>query len=889
MEPNIDLTSANSLQNQITQTGEQLATSATGSPVFMFYFWLALILFVIFLIAVFVRLFLHHRERLHYAFKRKVYLVKLPKEAEEEARKKDTTDQKKDIKEIIAVMETLFASFTGIRRTQDWSYPLYLFKTFWMGSHRYLALEVVQEKGLIKFFVIAPENLGEYVEQQINAEFSNAEIEEVTDYNIFQPQGVILGTYLVPSKSKYLPLKTYKKLDGDPTEGLLNNLSKLKDDEGAAIQIFIKPASQKWQGKLLQIAHQLHYGKKLGQAMHKVTLASIIVSIIVFPFKIIGKIFSALTETGKGMGESEKDKSAPVRLMQREEEIVKSIEEKITKAAFEVNINVIASAENTFRAKQVLSGIIGSFAQFTAHESGNALKENLIFFKGLFINDFIYRNFRWWKKFILNTEELASIFHFPLPSAKTPNILWLQARKSPPPVNLPESGLLLGKTVYRGEEKPVFMLPEDRRRHLYIIGSTGVGKSVLLSNLIIQDIQNGHGVCVVDPHGTLIEDVLPHIPKNRVDDVVVFDPSDIERPVGLNMLEADTPEQMDFAIQEMIAIFYKLVTDPSMIGPMFEHQMRNAMMTLMADKEYPGTLADIPRIFTDPEFQKYKLKKVTDPMVRAFWEKEMAKTSDFHKSEMLGYLISKVGRFVENEMVRNIIGQPKSGFNLREVMDNKKILLVNLAKGKVGEVNSNLLGLIIVSKLQMAALSRADMLEKDRNDFFLYIDEFQNFITDSISTILAEARKYKLNLTIAHQYIGQLLTGGGIEGKQGSSKIKDAIFGNVGTIVCFRIGVDDAETMAKQFTPALNEYDVMNIEKFHAYIRLLIRNAPSRPFTVLMSPPQVGDPNIVEPVKQLSRLKYGRDRALVNAEIMERSKLGEIIKEATYRPTEPSL
>ncbi|MCX6779189.1 MAG: type IV secretion system DNA-binding domain-containing protein [Candidatus Magasanikbacteria bacterium] len=786
-------------------------------------------------------------------------------------------------------METLFASFTGIRRTKDWTYPLYLFKKFWMGTHRYLSLEVVQEKGLIKFFVITPEKLGEYVEQQINAVFPNAEIEEVTDYNIFQPQGVILGTYLVPSKSKYLPLKTYKKLDGDPTEGLLNNLSKLKEDEGAAIQLFIKPASQKWHGKLLQIAHQLHYGKKLGEALHKVTLANIISSVLLFPFKLIGKIFVALTDNSKGQHDSERDKTAPVRLMQREDEIIKSIEEKITKAAFEVNINIIASAENQFRAKQILSGIIGSFAQFTAHESGNSLKENLIFFKGMFVRDFIYRNFRWWKKFVLNTEELASIFHFPLPSAKTPNILWLQARKSPPPVNLPESGLLLGYTVYRGSEKPVFILPEDRRRHLYIIGSTGVGKSVLLSNLIIQDIQNGHGVCVVDPHGTLIEDVLPHIPKNRVDDVIVFDPSDIERPVGLNMLEADNPEQMDFAIQEMIAIFYKLVTDPAMIGPMFEHQMRNAMMTLMADKEYPGTLADIPRIFTDPEFQKYKLKKVTDPMVRAFWEKEMAKTSDFHKSEMLGYLISKVGRFVENEMVRNIIGQPKSGFNLREVIKKKKILLVNLAKGKVGEVNSNLLGLIIVSKLQMAALSRADMPEKDRNDFFLYIDEFQNFITDSISTILAEARKYKLNLTIAHQYIGQLLTGGGIEGKQGSSKIKDAIFGNVGTIVCFRIGVDDAETMAKQFTPALNEYDVMNIEKYNAYIRLLIRNAPSRPFTVQMPPPKPGDPNIVEPVKQLSRLKYGRDRALVNAEIMERSKLGEILKEAIDSTTERSL
>ncbi|KKR49229.1 MAG: hypothetical protein UT86_C0001G0201 [Candidatus Magasanikbacteria bacterium GW2011_GWC2_40_17] len=891
MEPDIVPPSASNLQSQITQTGEELAAEVIASPVFNFYFWWGLIIFIVVIAITLLRLFLHHRERMHYVFKRKIFLVILPKEAEEEARKKETTDQKKDTKEAIAVMETLFASFIGISRAKDWTYFFYLFKIFWMGLHRYLSLEIVYEKGLIKFYIVAPDYLGEYVEQQINAEFPNAEIEEVVDYNIFQPHGVIMGTYLKPSQSPYLPIKTYKKLDSDPTEGLLNNLSKLNEEEGAVIQIFIRPTKAKWQRKLLRIAHELHYGKKLGEALHKISAGSIIFNVIFFPFKLIGKIFNFVISTSKQKNPEEDSnnyKTAPVRLMQREEEVIKSIEEKIGRAAFETNINIVVSAADKVRASQILDGVRGSFAQYTAHESGNSLKEQLIVFKGMFIRDFIYRNFRWWKKFVLNTEELASIFHFPLPSAKTPNILWLQARKSPPPVNMPDHGLLIGETVYRGLTKPVYVLPEDRRRHVYIIGSTGVGKSVLLANMVIQDIQNGEGLCVVDPHGTLIDDILPHIPKERVDDVVIFDPSDIERPVGLNMLEADTPEQMDFAIQEMIAIFYKLVTDPAMIGPMFEHNMRNAMLTLMADKEYPGTLADIPRIFTDQEFQKYKLKKVTDPMVRAFWEKEMAKTSDFHKSEMLGYLISKVGRFVENEMIRNIIGQPKSGFNIREIMDNKKILLVNLAKGKVGEVNSNLLGLIIVSKLQMAALARADMPEEKRNDFFLYIDEFQNFITDSIATILAEARKYRLDLIIAHQYIGQLLTGGGIEGKQGSSKIKDAVFGNVGTIISFRIGVDDAETMAKQFTPALNEYDVMNIEKFHAYIRLLIRNAPSRPFTVKMPPPSKGNPDIVEPIKQLSRLKYGRDRALVNAEIMERTRLGEATKEA-FIETEPSL
>ncbi len=292
----------------------------------------------------------------------------------------------------------------------------------------------------------------------------------------------------------------------------------------------------------------------------------------------------------------------------------------------------------------------------------------------------------------------------------------------------------------------------------------GGGKSVLLGNMALQDIKNGEGLCVIDPHGDLIEDILQHVPKERAEDIIVFEPFDTERPIGLNMLEVDSDEQKDFAVQEMISIFYKLVTDPAMLGPMFEHNMRNAMLTLMADEEHPGTLTDIPRIFTDTEFQKYKIAKLRDPVVRAFWEKEMAKTSDFHKSEMLGYLISKVGRFVENSMMRNIVGQPKSGFNFRKIMDEGKVLLVNLSKGRTGEINAKLLGLILVSKIQIAALSRADMPESQRRDFYLYVDEFQNFITDAFSSILSEARKYKLNLVIAHQYLGQLSQAAGAQG-----------------------------------------------------------------------------------------------------------------------------
>ena len=406
----------------------------------------------------------------------------------------------------------------------------------------------------------------------------------------------------------------------------------------------------------------------------------------------------------------------------------------------------------------------------------------------------------------------------------------------------------------------------------------------------VQDIQNGEGLCVIDPHGDYIEDILPHIPKNRAEDVILFEPFDVERPMGLNMLEVFSEDQKDFAVQEMISIFYKLVTDPAMLGPMFEHNMRNAMLTLMADNEHPGTIVDIPRIFTDTEFQKYKIGKVTDPVVRAFWEKEMAKTSDFHKSEMLGYLVSKVGRFVENATMRNIVGQSKSSFNFREIMDNGKILLVNLAKGKVGEMNAKLLGLILVSKIQMAAMSRADIPEDQRRDFYLYVDEFQNFITDAFSSILSEARKYRLNLIIGHQFLAQLAQGAGAHGA-GSSDLRDAVFGNAGSMISFRIGVEDAETMAKEFAPVFNEFDLLNVDRFNAFVKLMINGTASKPFNMATYPllkPTAEQASTASAIRQLSRLKFGRSRLEVEEEILTASRVADMMS-AGQGATEKTL
>ena len=488
------------------------------------------------------------------------------------------------------------------------------------------------------------------------------------------------------------------------------------------------------------------------------------------------------------------------------------------------------------------------------------------------VYDFSFREFRTNQAVILNSAELTSIFHFPLSHIESPYIKWVKTKEAPPPSELPEKGLLtLGEAVFRGEKRKVNIATKgDRRRHFYIIGQTGVGKSGLLSEMIRQDIENGEGVGVIDPHGDLVEDTLRNIPKERIDDVVLFEPFNRDRPCGLNMLEWDTPEQRDFAVSEMVTIFSHLFP-AEIIGPMFEYYMRNAMLGIMADKDNPGTLAEIPRIFTDDKFMEDRLSKVSDHMVRNFWLKEWKQTTGQTRSDMLGYVVSKIGRFITDEMMRNIVGQQKSGFDLNKIMDERKIFLANLSKGLTGEVNSSLLGLILVSKMQIAALRRARIPEGEREDFYLYVDEFQNFTTNSVATILSEARKYRLNLTIAHQYMPQL-----------KEEIRDAVIGNVGTMLSMRIGTTDAEFLEKQFEPEFSKFDLTNLDNFQYIIRMMLDNKVTSPFKVHATKPkkymledeeEESADKIAEAIREASTLKYGKPREIVEAEILERAKL----------------
>lgn len=762
-------------------------------------------------------------------------------------------DKQKEVKEILAGIDNFYANLGGLRAQKG-------FKAWLLGRHDNWSFEIVVGfDGLITFYIAIPVYLVEYINQQLLSQYPHLQIEEVEDYNIFGPVGVASAGYLKLNQDKMLPILTYKHMEVDPLMSVLSNLSKLPAEQTVAIQFIIRSALGSWRSRGVKVASEMHKGKSFKQALASVSGGG------------WSNLLGQPSDWFYTQKESEKQTPEARRSSPLEEEMIKLISEKAAKAGMDVNVRLIAFSPSEIQSKEIIKQVANAYAQYASYEQANSFKAVIKGSVHKIINDFIYRNYDEKNGFVLNTEEMASLWHLPLAGTEVPKIRWLTARRLPPPVNMPTAGLILGENIYRNKKTPVMIKDGDRRRHMYVVGMTGTGKSWFQANLAIQDIVNGHGVCVVDPHGSLIEDILPYIPKQRLDDVIIFDPSDIKRPIGLNMLEAKTQMEMDFATQEMIAIFYKLLPDPAMAGPMFEHYMRNALLVLMADQENPGTLVELARLFTDKDFRRDKLKHVKDIMVKDFWEREYeASQKGSTGADMLSYVISKTGRFVENEMMRNIIGQARSGINFRQIMDEKKILLMNLSKGKVGETNSNLLGLIAVSKLQMAALARADMAESQRTDFYLYIDEFQNFITDSISVILAEARKYKLNLIIGHQYIAQLV-------QNNDSRVKDAVFGNVGNIVCFRIGVDDAEVMAKQLSPEVSEYDVMNIEKFNAYVRLLIDNTATGTFNMSCFP-LPSNPNlaIVDHLKELSRVKYGREKALVEREIIERAKIGQL-------------
>jgi len=774
--------------------------------------------------------------------------VLVPQKESKEDRERDSEafSSGKDFKEIVGVMSHFFSSLHSLYDS-DFQYKI--------KGQEFLSLEYAVLEGEIHFFIVCPRELENLIEKQLTSFYPDCFVEKVQDYNIFKKDHSVVGTYAKLVKESSIPFKTYNRLNSDPINTIINVLSKFKPDEGAAIQIMIRPKKDGWQDKGRSKAEELFNKKNKARSPLN-------------PLTWISALFELLV---RGENVTENQNQDTSRTTPATEDEVKAIEEKSSQPGFETIIRLVASSNTKREAKSHLTNIKSAFSQYTS-TSGNGFTFTKWHSDKRLIRDFIFRAFRRshnyklkQKKSILSCDELSSLYHIPNSKYnRSPNVAWQRFKLAPAPVNIPSEGILIGHNYYRGETKEIRMKDEDRFRHFYVIGQTGTGKSSVLQVMIRQDLKNGKGLCIVDPHGQLIEDIMPFIPRERADDVIYFNPADLERPMGINLLEASTPEERELVALDAMNIMIKLFNE-EIFGPRIQDYFRNGCLTLMEDPE-GGALTDIVRLFTDDDYQKLKVEKVKNPIVRSFWEHQMAKTGAREKQEMIPYFASKFGQFVTNTMMRNIIGQSKSSFDFSEAMNNNKILLMNLSKGTTGDINSKLLGLIIVQKIQMAALRRQNIGKEGRKDFFLYIDEFQNYITDSIETILSEARKYRLGLIMAHQYIKQL------EGADGKSKVKDAVFGNVGTMMSYKIGAQDAEYMAKEFSPVFSESDLINLDKYKAVIKLSIDTQPSRAFSIIPTNPYLekGDSDVAEAIKQLSRLTYGRDKSFVDREILRR-------------------
>jgi len=711
-------------------------------------------------------------------------------------------------------------------------------------GQRQFGFEIVGSRGFVYFYVVVPITLLDVVKQAVVSAYPAARLEEVADHNIFSPVGKISGTIggeLVLKEPFAYPIATYQDLKRDAMQSLLNSLSTLELEDGVGIQILLRPAPSSWRKTASDIANK----KRKGSSDNDVS--------------------NLLKQFAVAFVKPPSDKSKPDKpeLSSLEQSVLDSIDDKTRYPGYEVLIRVVVSSNISQRAQAVLSNVVSTFSLFDA-PGKNGFKFVPAKDMESFVTAYIMRFFpQTYNNNILNSVELATLFHFPDQSNIPTSQLERQASKQVDgPRNIPDDGMLLGYNVFRGAKKPIRVSLSDRQRHMYVVGQTGTGKSALLENLALQDMISGNGFAFIDPHGDVAERLLAMVPRERTEDVVYFCPAEMEYPLGLNMFEFQSPDQKDFLIQETIGMLYKLY-DPQhqgIIGPRYEHLFRNAALTVMSDPA-GGTFIDIPKLFRDPQYVQQKLQYVSDRNVIEFWQKEMPQSQRSNEfGEVVSWFVSKFGAFLSNEMMRGIIGQTKSAFNIREIMDSQKILIVNLSKGRTGDLNSKLLGMIFVMKFQAAAMSRANIPEAERQDFALYVDEFQNFSTDSFATIMSEARKFHLNLIVANQFTTQL-----------TDEIRDAVFGNMGTIISFRIGQNDVESLSQYFQPTFSGDDLLRIPNFNTVSRTLVGGVPTLPFSMATLPP-LGNPNLrlADALKQLSAAKYGRPRAVVEGEIMKR-------------------
>ena len=776
-----------------------------------------------------------------------LFLVTLPQRIEKE--------KEISLEEYLKIAGQFYSSLTGIQERGKIlrfliGNPVLVFE---------IAVHRIGEE--IYFYVACPRSLSQLVEKQILSFWPKAQVQPALDYNIFNPMGSSAGSQAALAQSAILPLKSSKKFGIDPLSALTSVFTKLaREGEGAAIQLLIRPSQWPIKKFAQDVINLLKDGIKLEEALKT---AQATTGVAGFFWGLTSAFSSVLFPKPKKEEKPiEKTEITPLQT-----ELISEINEKASLPPFDTNLRVLTSAATETRAQEILDQLQSAFEQF------NSPVLNQIKFKklsGRKLRRLFYRfSFRIFDEsviLLLSSGELANIYHFPSPTLLTPYVKWLKAKQAPSPANLPTKGMIIGKNVFRSEERGVPILKDDRRRHFYVIGQTGTGKSVLLQEMIRQDMEAGEGVALIDPHGDLAERVLGLVPSFRIEDVIYFNPGDIERPLGLNMLEYDLkfPESKTFVVNELLEIFEKLYNLKALGfgGPVFEQYMRNSLLLVMEDSESGSTLIEIPRVLSDKNFRKYKLSQCKNIVVKNFWELEAEKAGgEAALANMVPYITSKMNIFIANDLVRPIISQQQSSFNFREVMDQKKILIINLSKGRLGDINSYLLGMVIVGKILIAAFSRADIPEEKRQDFYLYIDEFHNVTTRTITAALAEARKYRLNLIFSHQFIGQL-----------DEETRKAIFGNVGSILAFRTGPDDAKYLITEYEPVFDENDLVNFDNYNAALRLLIHGETSRSFNIVTFPPSQENLEIKRLIKEYSRVQYGRDRKKVEEEIYQRLK-----------------
>ncbi len=754
---------------------------------------------------------------------RNLFTITIPEREDENNRDNE--------KSIVAQMQIFFSGMLSIVSGKN--------------DDEYMSIEIANPIGSkeFMFYVSINQKYSALLEKQILSVFPDAIVSiEKDDFNIFPANGFATGVYASLKEPAPFPIKSIDDFETDPLNVILSTLTKIDDkQEGATIQLIFKPAQDFYNKNYSKGLKKLEEGKKYIEEFNvRNTKTSVM-------FKNVANTLQKITE-------SKKDDSKEIKI---DSDKISNVKKKIESPIVSTNIRIIATASTLSRSEDIMREIKSAFNQFDDPQSNRfTFKDIDTRQKKDFFNDFIYRRFSYANDTPLNLKEISTVFHLPQRGvSKNPQLRKSRFSSAAAPLSLPTEGLYLGQNTHSGMTTDIFMTPEDRLRHFYVIGQTGTGKTNFLKQAIIQDIKNGEGVCFIDPHGSDIQDILANIPKERYEDVIYFDPSNTERPMALNMLEYDRnfPEQKTFVVNEMLSIFNKLFDMKTAGGPMFEQYFRNSTLLVIEDPDTGCTLLDVSRVLSDKSYRELKLSRCKNPVVVQFW-REIADKAGGEASlqNIVPYITSKFDTFLANDIMRPVIAQEKSSFDFRKVMDERKILLVNLSKGRLGDINSHLIGLILVGKILMAALSRVDSNLKQQNPFYLYIDEFQNVTTDSISTILSEARKYKLGLSLAHQFIAQL-----------DDSIKNAVFGNVGTMAVFRVGNDDAQYLESQFLPAFSANDIMNIENYNCYIKMLSKGTPQKPFNIKVPAATEGNPDIVNDLKQLSFMKYGQDKEKV--------------------------